>query len=162
MQDAIEEFEAHRYAKTWLTKFVPVILLFAGILEVILSIRVGIGTPKQPGPGLWPLVAAIVMVLASLLVYFTDEARDYEMWTKRSFLIVVGICILALYIPLILTLGFLTSSILLMIVWLKFFSGEKWWTTIIIGIGSAIFFILFSFFYSESHYRVDSGRGRQR
>lgn len=139
---AIAEFEATRYKKTKLTRLVPVLLIALGIIQVILAIRVNIGSPQQPGPGMWPMITAVGMIVSGVLVFFTDKAEDYEIWSKRSMVIIAGMFVLALYIPFMLVAGFLIASIILMIVWLRFFAQEAWWVCITVGVGTSVLFYL--------------------
>lgn len=116
---------------------VPGLLTVVGVVQIALSIRIGIGELRTPGPGLWPAVTGAALVVAASFGFFRDRVADYERWTKRSLLIVVGIALVGLYIPFMLTVGFLAASAILTTIWLRYFSGEKWTVSIFLGVSAA-------------------------
>lgn len=121
-----------------------ILLTVTGIVLSVLAINLGLGTLDQPGPGLWPLITSTLLVLSGVAGLFYDSPKDYERWNTRSILIVAGIVVLALYIPLVLLLGFLFTSFALMLVWLHFFANEKWIISFGLAIlGAVSFYVIF-------------------
>lgn len=128
---------AHRLA--------PLAILVLGAFGVVESLRLGLGTLTQPGPGLWPLLLAGFLSLAALVLLFLDDRRDYEKFAPRKVaMALVAVLSLIAYIYLFTYLGFLLASVLMLGVWLRVFGGESWlWTISLALVGGIGFYLLF-------------------
>ncbi|PMB98096.1 tripartite tricarboxylate transporter TctB family protein [Brevibacterium luteolum] len=125
-------------------RLVPAFLAIIGAVQLILSMRIGLGELRQPGPGLWPAVTGVALLAAALFGFFLDGVTDYEKWSKRSLLIVAGIAMMGLYIPVMLSVGFLVSSAMLTTLWLRFFSRERWIVSLLLGVvGAGLIYVIF-------------------
>ncbi len=122
-----------------------VVVLALGVGAAVLSYGYGLGSLRQPGPGLWPFAVSIVIaVLAVLLLVVGRTLEDAEKFTRASYLVLIGAASfvgLGLLLP---TIGFEIPAILLGIVWLRFLGGESWRSTIVISVcTTAGFYLLF-------------------
>ena len=109
-----------------------------------------LGAPPPPGPGLWPLVVSVlIVVLAVTLLVVGRSLDDAEKFTRASLLVLAGGATfigLGLLLP---TIGFEVPAILLGIVWLRFLGGETWRSTILVSVlTTAAFYVLFLYVLS--------------
>ncbi|WP_460750849.1 tripartite tricarboxylate transporter TctB family protein [Nocardiopsis oceani] len=106
---------------------VVLVLLFAGASYEAYSL--GIGSPDNPGPGLWPFfVSSIAVVLSLVLVVRGTSWNPSEAGTyKWSGILALAICGYMLMLP---VLGFLGSTALLCLVVTRVLGGASWVTTI--------------------------------
>lgn len=114
-----------------------------GIFAFAASWEVGLGSLQDPGPGLWPLITSVGILIPAAALVFVDRREDYEAWSRKSLRLVLALVVLVLYIPAFLSAGFLISSLVLLIVWLRWFGNESWrWTLVVSAASSIGLFIL--------------------
>ena len=118
--------------------------LLIGAFSLIYSYSLGLGNVSDPGPGLWPFIASIVVVLSSIVVTITWSG-DYESFaTKNTLYGSLSVLAITSYILLIISIGFFISSFLFFVSWLKFMNGETWVTSLAVAIvGTVGAYILF-------------------
>ena len=121
------------------------VFLALGAAGAVLSYGYGLGSLREPGPGLWPfLVSLLVLTLSAVLLVVGRRLHDSEAFTRSSLLPAVGLVtfvVLALLLPVI---GFEVPALLLCVVWLRFLGGESWRSTIVISVATvAVFYLLF-------------------
>ena len=121
------------------------VVLVVGTGAAVLAYGYGLGSLRRPGPGLWPFVVSLVIVvLAVVLLVISRMLDDAEKFTKASFLALAGGATfvgLGLLMP---TIGFEIPAIALCIIWLRFLGGETWRSTIVISLcTTATFYLLF-------------------
>lgn len=138
--EALEGIRGRRIAR-WSA---VVVLAAVGVVAMILSIGYGLGTGTRPGPGLWPFIAALVMVGCTVVVAITDTLEDYEPWGTDAVRTIVAIGSLAVFAVLFTLLGFTVPAMLLMLLWLRLFGRMRWVTAAALAAGGAIaLFLLF-------------------
>jgi putative tricarboxylic transport membrane protein len=121
------------------------VALFIGIGGAVLAYGYGLGSLREPGPGLWPFIISVVIaVLSVALLVIGRRLTDSERFTRSSLQPVVGtvtFVVLALLMPMT---GFEIPSVALCIVWLRFLGGETWRSTIVTSlVTTAVFYVLF-------------------
>lgn len=119
--------------------------LCIGVVSLVYTIRLGVGSPTAPGPGLWPLVVSAVLTATSVvLLIFGRRTEDYEKFTRRALAIALGVVSLGLFVVLFQRVGFELPTLLVFVFWLRFLGGEPWRTTILVATGAtAAFYVLF-------------------
>ncbi|MFC4007341.1 tripartite tricarboxylate transporter TctB family protein [Nonomuraea purpurea] len=119
--------------------------LAVGVAGAIGSYALGLGRLTQPGPGLWPFVISVVIVvLSAVLVVTGRKLEDTERFSKASLLTAVGLVTLVLLAVLLPLIGFEIPSLLLVFVWLRWLGRESWRSSIVISIATvAAFYVLF-------------------
>jgi hypothetical protein len=122
-----------------------VFVLLIGLAGAWLSYGYGLGSLRRPGPGLWPfLVSLLVVVLAVVLLAVGRHLDDTEKFTRSSVLVAVGAATFVALGFLLPVIGFEIPAVLLGIVWLRFLGGESWRTTIVVSVlTTAAFYGLF-------------------
>ena len=121
------------------------VTLTVGILGAFLAYGYGLGSIERPGPGLWPLVCSVVIVVLSVaLLLISRRWTDSERFTRSSVLPGVALLTLVVLGFLIPVIGFEIPALLLCIVWLRFLGGESWRSTIVVAVCTvAAFYALF-------------------
>ena len=119
--------------------------LAIGVGAAVMAYGYGLGSLHQPGPGLWPFVVSVVIVvLSALLLVVGRGLDDSEKFTRSSVLAGIGgitFVAFGLLMPLI---GFEIPAVLLCVVWLRFLGGESWRNTVVISVlTTAVFYFLF-------------------
>lgn len=111
--------------------------LVLAILVGIESLRLGIGTPRNPGMGFMALGASAVLGILSLILFLKTVLKKEELKTeplfagklwKRVLLIVMALLIYTKFMPLT---GYLIGTFLLMsfIFWIAKF--RRWWWVLV-------------------------------
>src|SRR5699024_1690910 len=108
-----------------------------GVFAFVASWEVGLGSMPNSGPGLWPMITSVGIVIPAIALVFADRNADYEPWSRKSLRLVLALAVLFLYVPVFLTAGFLFSSFVLLLVWLRWFGGESWRSTLLVAAASS-------------------------
>jgi putative tricarboxylic transport membrane protein len=120
----------------------PVLGAVAGAIPVALGLvtlwyarGLGFGRLGDPGPGLWPSIVAVLLVLAGAAIAARARvARDTEAFTRGTATVVVGAASLAVYTYLFELVGFEIPTVLLLALWLRFLGGESWRVTAMVSV----------------------------
>ncbi len=92
------------------------------------SVRLDIGTPRQPGPAFLPFLAALILgILAVISLVKTIKGHDNEAPEKIG-LVKVSLVVAALflYVGLLTTLGFLIDTFLLLLFLFRVMEPYRW------------------------------------
>lgn len=121
------------------------VALVIGIAGAVLASGYGLGSPRDPGPGLWPFIISVgIAALGALLLVFGRGLTDTEVFSRSSLLPLVGLATFFGVAVLLPVIGFEIPSLLLCLVWLRWLGGESWRTSIAVSVGTvAVFYVLF-------------------
>lgn len=123
------------------------VFLVVGILIVLGTRSLRVGTFFRPGSGLFPLILGILLIVLSVISYFASNAEKLPKlsWAllPRSVITVIGLLFIYRFsLPI---LGYSLSTLLLFIVLLKTLGKQKWLPTVAwsvtITAGSYLIFI---------------------
>jgi putative tricarboxylic transport membrane protein len=123
-----------------------IVALLVGVSATCYSYLVlPLGSLSNPGPGLWPLVVSVVILLASLALLIVEgQGANYERFTARTRLVVLGLISLGLFVILLEWIGFTVPAFLTFVFWLKALGGESWRLTLIVAVlSAAVLHVLF-------------------
>lgn len=119
-------------------------LLF-GVGAAWASLQLPVGSLTKPGPGMWPLVVSVVLIISAALVLAAPEG-DHERFSAQSLPILAALVVLALFTTGFARVGFVLPATLMLVVWLHYISKETWKVTIAVTVPAvAILYVLFSF-----------------
>lgn len=120
--------------------------LALGALALVLAYRLSLRDFTDPGPGLWPFITALVVVMSAVAVLVTErDGRDYESFSRAARDIGLGLVSLLVFIALFEQIGFLIPSFLLLVFWLRVLGRESWTLTLAIAVAStAAFYVVFA------------------
>lgn len=119
---------------------------FLGIGAILLAVPVavaswgfGVGSPKSPGAGFWPLVIAVVMAglgLAMLLRPAPDAGGEAgeSRWGRFG----ISLATLLFYVVALEPLGYLLATAVLLLVQLRWVESRSWRSSIAIALLTAV------------------------
>ena len=122
----------------------PLTLIVLGVVGMVLSYNLGLGSMMSPEPGFWPFATFSAVALTAILIIPTDRAGDYDRWDRRTLRVFAGISVLIGFVVLFEPFGFLIPATLLAVTWIRFFGRESWSTSLICATtGCVALFLLF-------------------
>ena len=151
LADAVHEVEeaAHEFRPPIAGRLTDVVVGIAvvglGVAALLGSLALGVGSPRAPGTGTWPLLVSVALVVLGLgLLALTGRTRDAERFTRAGWQVLAGLATMIGFVAVVAVIGFEIPATLLMFVWLRFLGGESWRTSIITSLATVIaFYIVF-------------------
>ena len=125
--------------------------LALGLFGLVNALRFGVGDPRDPGPGMWPLMVSVALIAGSVLLLVVErDEHDYEKYTHGAVLNLYGVLSLVAYVLVFKNLGFEIATAGVSAFWLKVLGGESWRTTIIVSLAvTAAAYLLFVTFLAS-------------
>ena len=116
-----------------------------GSCGAVLGYGYGLGSLREPGPGLWPFaVSVLIAALSVTLLVVGRGLTDSEAFTRSSALPVIGAVTFVAFGLLMPLTGFEIPALALCVIWLKLLGGETWRNTVVISVVTvAAFYLLF-------------------
>ena len=148
LEEAVHQLEhdaEHRPppAGTVTNVVVALVVVAIGAAAFVGSLSLGAGTARQPGSGTWPMLISLVMIVLGLaLLPAVRRTSDAERFTRSSWLVLVGLATMVVFVAVISVIGFEIPTVLLAFVWLRFLGGESWRSSIITSLGVVVAFYL--------------------
>ncbi|MBG6185262.1 hypothetical protein IWX65_003241 [Arthrobacter sp. CAN_A214] len=91
------------------------------------ALALGLGTPAEPGSGMWPFILSVVLISLSVaLALFARRIIDVEKFSSSSWAVLAGTAGLVCFVFLLPVIGFEIPSLVLTFVWLRFLGKETW------------------------------------
>jgi len=98
-----------------------------------------LGGLRDPGPALWPVVVGVFTAAMGLLLWLTErDDTEYEQFTSKWKLVVLGAVATAVFIVIYTYVGFLVAGFLLMAFWCRHLGKESWRLSLIVAASSSI------------------------
>lgn len=119
---------------------------FLGIGAILLAIPVavaswgfGVGSPKSPGAGFWPLVIAVVMAGLGLTMLLrpTPDAGG-EAGASRWGKFAISLATLLFYVAALEPLGYLLATAVMLLVQFRWVESRSWRSSIAIALLTAV------------------------
>lgn len=109
------------------------------------ALALGLGTPAEPGSGMWPFILSIVLIcLSAALALFARRIIDVEKFSGSSWGVLAGTAALVCFVFLLPVIGFEIPSLVLTFAWLKFLSKETWKMSALLSVAIVVaFYIIF-------------------
>jgi hypothetical protein len=122
---------------------VALVVVALGVAGLVGSLSLGAGSAGSPGSGTWPMLISVVLIVLGLaLLPAARRTSDAERFTRPTWLVLVGIATMVVFVALIPVIGFEIPSALLAFVWLRFLGHESWRSSIITSLGVVVAFYL--------------------
>lgn len=121
--------------------------LILGLFVIFETRKMHIGSFSNPGPGLFPLLLGVILLISSLTSLFISNLgkvpRLSEATSLRNVIYVVGILLIFRFgLP---VFGYNITTFLIFVLLLKIVGGQKWFKTIVYSIiftsGSYLVFV---------------------
>jgi hypothetical protein len=129
--------------------------ILMGIAVIFYSINVlSIGTTKLPGPGFFPFISGLCVVIFSGVWIFTTKKikteEDKPFWEKGQWVRpLLAVLIIMAYAAFMDGLGYILSTLLFIVAWQLFIEGEKWKKILILSVvGTVVMYVLFQYLLS--------------
>lgn len=135
----------------------------AGLLFILFGLAVAlysvsalsVGSIKQPGPGLFPLVCGIGIVIMCLIWLFRGRMSEFcsePLWTdgewKRP---AAAVVVLIVYTAMWESVGYAFSTLIFLIAWQVLIEQANWRRTAVIAvIGTVVMYLLFVYLLGVS------------
>ena len=99
-----------------------------GIAGLLLSLKLGLGTPAEPRPGMWPFIVSLVVAVLSVVQVIIGRTggKDGEKFSTYSWYAGIGFATLVGMVLLMPVVGFEIPSLLLCFIWMRWLGGERW------------------------------------
>ena len=116
-----------------------------GIIGIVGSLDLGLGTLTVPGAGLWPFILSVILVfLAIALAVIAPRIPGSEKFTSSSWGVLVGMLTIVGLVILLPVIGFEIPTLLLGFFWLKVLGKETWrMATLLNVVIVAAFYVIF-------------------
>jgi len=100
------------------------------------SWRLGLTDEGSVGPGLWPFIAAVLLLVSSSvgIAAGRGEERDASPGEAVPAGVVAAIVAMAAFAALLTTIGIVTAIALVTLFWLKVLAGEKWVLSAVVSV----------------------------
>lgn len=110
-----------------------------GALFLVLSVRLGVGSVTQPGPGLWPFIVSLLITVLSggLLVQALLRPVRGGVLVRGAGKPAAGFALVAAYALVMGRIGYLVSTVALLAVWIRFIGGRPWRTAVLVAVLAA-------------------------
>lgn len=113
--------------------------LALGIVASIGAYELALGQLNKPGPGLWPFLLSVLLIVCSLVLLVKDVRKDsYEKFTGNTKLVVYSIISTAIFIVVFKYLGMAVAVVGLLLFQLRVVGGEKWKITLLVTVGMTV------------------------
>lgn len=133
---------------------------------VIIAVASGYPTAADygtgvPGPGLWPIVISILMLVCSALLIFNtmrmkpEENTKIELKSSNQIRVYICMGILLVYVAVLETVGFIISTIVMQFIFMQWFAKKKPWITLIISV--AVTMVVYAAFKYILNVPIDFG-----
>ncbi len=125
------------------------IFILIGVADMIYSVfTLSLGNFHKPGPGFFPLLCGLVLVIFSAIWIFTKKEGDEEekpFWEKGQWVKpLIAVVVITVYGAIMEDVGYLLSTFVFLLAWQIFIEREKWVRTLLISvIGTITMYFLF-------------------
>ncbi|MEV1080261.1 tripartite tricarboxylate transporter TctB family protein [Streptomyces sp. NPDC050211] len=116
-----------------------------GALAALAAVSMGLGSPADPGPGLWPLIVSLTMVTLSASLLLNPGAdTEQEPFSRQTAVVALGALSLVAYTLLIERVGFEVMTVLLLVLWMRGFGRDSWRLSLAVAVAAcAASYLLF-------------------
>lgn len=131
-----------------------IFMLLLGVAVIFyVSSQLKIGDLTKPGPGFFPLICAIGIIIITAIwvgLGMRAKAKNEPLWEKGQLIgPLKALIVITVYTAIMETLGYILSTFIFLIAWQFIVESEKWKKTAIIAVvGTAAMYMLFSYLLS--------------
>lgn len=125
-------------APRWNGRAPLLVLLAVGGVFLALALQMEWGSLAEPGPGLWPTIVAVVLVVITLAALVVENGRYAEKFTVDSGRALVGFVLLVATAWAFSYVGLILAGTLFLLIWLRFLSDESWRLSIPVAVAAPL------------------------
>jgi putative tricarboxylic transport membrane protein len=120
--------------------------IVSGVFTVFALIIIGIslGFPPSnhgvPGPGMFPIIIAVLIIIASLTLFITtlrmpkEQDTSIDLKSKNVLNVYITMAGLIIYFALMPLLGFIVTTSVMLTLYIRWFGKRTWWKCIVISV----------------------------
>lgn len=120
--------------------------IVSGVFAVfaIIIIAISLGYPPSnhgvPGPGMFPIIIACLILLSALILVIQTlrmpKERDtsIDLKSKNVLNVYITMAGLVVYVVLLPLVGFIVTTSIMLLLYIKWFSKRSWWKCILISV----------------------------
>ncbi len=113
--------------------------LALGIVASIGAYELVLGQLNKPGPGLWPFLLSVFLIVCSLALFVKEVRKDsYDKFTGNTRLVVYSIISTAVFIFIFKYIGMAVAVVALLLFQLRVVGGESWKMTLMVTAGMTV------------------------
>ncbi len=120
----------------WIASKVPLLVMIA--VAILFHTQMGdmeVGSLTEPGPGFWPRVLIVGIILFSLVGFVADLKDGIESFELSGTVrVLAGFGALAAFVVIFDNTGMILAGIVFLMLWLKGLNGESWRLTVILAL----------------------------
>jgi putative tricarboxylic transport membrane protein len=114
------------------TRVAALTISAVGVLAVILSARLQLGSAAKPGPGLWPLLIGTAVTALGICLLWTHRPDQEEQAGHETTVRVLAAAVSLMVFVLAFTwIGLLIPTFVTLLMWVRFLGNESWLTSVI-------------------------------
>lgn len=139
-----EEPAAH--SPTAFERLAPAILLtLLGGFFLVIAVQLPVGTFESPGSGMWPTIASVALLLLGIVAAFDGAPVEDDPEAVHDSLprLAISFAMLAGFVVLFWTAGYLIATVMLVIAMAKGLAGRSWLGAITVGVIAGLAIDLF-------------------
>lgn len=122
----------------------PLAVFLLGAYGAVTARDLGVGELRAPGPGLWPFLVSLLIVVTGAILFFLDHPSQYESWGRGSLRIFAGLVSLGVFIVLFEAFGFFLPAVAMLLIWLRLLGAESWpWVLPLALLGPVVMHLVF-------------------
>lgn len=133
--------------KRW-ERLAAVALFLVGVAGVIGAWKIGFGSFGSPGPGFFPFWLSIVLIVICFVFFFRNlrtDSRPVALWSKNAWQKPLkALCVMFAYVFLIGQIGFISSSALMFVAWLRIVEHSSWKSVVMLVVCGTTCLYLFT------------------
>ena len=134
--------------KRW-ERLASIALFLVGVGGAIGAWQIGLGTFQSPGPGFFPFCLSNLLTLLCIVFFLRNlgtDAQRVTLWSKGSWVRPLkAACVMFSYVLLIGWLGFISSTALLFVAWLRIVEHSSWKAVaLLVGFGTTCLYLFTS------------------
>lgn len=115
-----------------------VVVLAVAVFFLLKSYQLSIGSLTEPGPGMWPFVVSLALMLAVVCALIVEKGSYFESFDGGTVLAILGIISLGGFVVLFSHTGMILPGVLFLVFWLRFLGKESWRLSALIAVGSTL------------------------
>lgn len=131
----LDNYEGHPpHAEPGITDwYSPILLVVLGVIFLIPSVQLEVGTLSRPGPGMWPAInAGILLLMAPLVLIARHKFKPPQ---YQGLLRVIGVTVpLLLFVPMYNYIGLIGAGFIVVFIVGRFVGKLSWVATLLTAV----------------------------
>jgi putative tricarboxylic transport membrane protein len=115
----------------------PLVLVVLAAAALVAAVRMGLGSPSNPGPGAWPLVTAGALLVSSAWLLLTGLEAPEATATHDLLRVLAAVIALAVFVATLPVLGMPVPAFLVLVTWMRVFD-QSWRASLVTALVAVV------------------------